>query len=274
MTSNRRSGDTGRGTGTGLAGFGLGGSRAASGPRARVSLWRTIVLAMVVVIGGIYAAPNLFPPRLRAAGHGGQLVAYVRRLPARGTCRRLGGGWRVGGRQGANRGRRPAARRRCGGAVARQRAAARLPEPARRGAPVRSGPQPRLDHARVAQGHRRRTDGLGARPQGRRALRAAGGHAGGAGQAPVRRGRENQGHAARGTRSLPEHGERGTGRHDPHGFRHRAASRPRRGDHRGGSSASPTTCSPRPTWTAGPASRSRCRRPRSTRSSPMPSSRT
>ena len=62
MTSNRRSGDTGRGTGTGLAGFGLGGSRAASGPRGRVSLWRAIVLAMVVVIGGIYAAPNLFPP--------------------------------------------------------------------------------------------------------------------------------------------------------------------------------------------------------------------
>ena len=62
MTSNRRSGDTGRGTGTGLAGFGLGGSRAASGPRGRVSLWRAIVLALVIVIGGIYAAPNLFPP--------------------------------------------------------------------------------------------------------------------------------------------------------------------------------------------------------------------
>ena len=62
MTSNRRGGDTGRGTGAGLVGFGLGGSRATPGPRARVSLWRTTVLAMVVVIGGIYAAPNLFPP--------------------------------------------------------------------------------------------------------------------------------------------------------------------------------------------------------------------
>ena len=41
MTSNRRSGDTGRG---------------------RALLWRTIVLAVVVVVGGIYAAPNLFPP--------------------------------------------------------------------------------------------------------------------------------------------------------------------------------------------------------------------
>ncbi len=61
MTSNRRSGDSGRTAGTGLAGFGLGGSRAASGP-ARASLWRAIVLAVVVVIGGIYAAPNLFPP--------------------------------------------------------------------------------------------------------------------------------------------------------------------------------------------------------------------
>ena len=60
MTSNRRSGDTGRATGAGLAGFGFGGSRA--GSRPRVSAWRIIVLAMVVVIGGIYAAPNLFPP--------------------------------------------------------------------------------------------------------------------------------------------------------------------------------------------------------------------
>ena len=61
MTSNRRSGDTGRGTGTGLAGFGLGGSRATPG-RAGASLWRAIVLAMVVVICGTYASPNLFPP--------------------------------------------------------------------------------------------------------------------------------------------------------------------------------------------------------------------
>ena len=61
MTSNRRSGDSGRATGTGLAGFGLGGSRATPG-RAGASLWRAIVLAMVVVICGIYAAPNLFPP--------------------------------------------------------------------------------------------------------------------------------------------------------------------------------------------------------------------
>ena len=44
MTSNRRSGDSGR------------------PGRARASLWRTIVLAVVVVIGAIYAAPNLFPP--------------------------------------------------------------------------------------------------------------------------------------------------------------------------------------------------------------------
>ena len=58
MPSSRRSGDT-RG---GLAGFGLGPSRQAPGPRARISLWRAIVLAAVVVIGGIYAAPNLFPP--------------------------------------------------------------------------------------------------------------------------------------------------------------------------------------------------------------------
>ena len=58
MPRNRRSGDTGGG----LAGFGLGGSRRPSGPRARFSLWRAIVLATVIVIGGIYAAPNLFPP--------------------------------------------------------------------------------------------------------------------------------------------------------------------------------------------------------------------
>ena len=44
MTSNRRSGDSGR------------------PGRTRASLWRTIVLAVVVVIGAIYAAPNLFPP--------------------------------------------------------------------------------------------------------------------------------------------------------------------------------------------------------------------
>ena len=44
MTSNRRSGDSGR------------------PGRPRASLWRTIVLAVVVVIGAIYAAPNLFPP--------------------------------------------------------------------------------------------------------------------------------------------------------------------------------------------------------------------
>ena len=61
MTRNRRSGDTGRATGTGLAGFGLGGSRATPG-RTGTSLWRAIVLAMVVVVCGIYAAPNLFPP--------------------------------------------------------------------------------------------------------------------------------------------------------------------------------------------------------------------
>ena len=47
MTRNRRSRDSGRATG-------FGGSRA--------SLWRTIVLAMVVVICGVYAAPNLFAP--------------------------------------------------------------------------------------------------------------------------------------------------------------------------------------------------------------------
>ena len=58
MPSNRRSGDTG----SGLAGFGLGGSRPPPGPRARFSPWRALVLATVIVIGGIYAAPNLFPP--------------------------------------------------------------------------------------------------------------------------------------------------------------------------------------------------------------------
>ena len=58
MPSNRRRGDTG----SGLPGFGLGGRRQPPGPRARFSLWRAIVLATVVVIGGIYAAPNLFPP--------------------------------------------------------------------------------------------------------------------------------------------------------------------------------------------------------------------
>ena len=61
MTSNRRSGASGRAAGTGLAGFGLGGSRATPG-RTGASLWRAIVLAMVVVICGIYASPNLFPP--------------------------------------------------------------------------------------------------------------------------------------------------------------------------------------------------------------------
>ncbi|MCY4013251.1 MAG: protein translocase subunit SecD [Gammaproteobacteria bacterium] len=58
MPRNRRRGDTG----SGLTGLGLGSSRQPPGPRARFSLWRAIVLAVVVVIGGIYAAPNLFPP--------------------------------------------------------------------------------------------------------------------------------------------------------------------------------------------------------------------
>ena len=58
MPRNHPRGDTG----SGLAGFGLRGPRQPPGPRARFSLWRAIVLATVIVIGGIYAAPNLFPP--------------------------------------------------------------------------------------------------------------------------------------------------------------------------------------------------------------------
>ena len=57
MPSNRRSG-----TGSGFAGFGFGGAGQPPDPRARFSLMRAIVLATVVVVGGIYAAPNLFPP--------------------------------------------------------------------------------------------------------------------------------------------------------------------------------------------------------------------
>ena len=48
------------GTGLSLAGFGLGGSRA-SAPNPAAA-WRIVVLAAIVTLGALYAAPNLFPP--------------------------------------------------------------------------------------------------------------------------------------------------------------------------------------------------------------------
>ena len=50
-----------RGTGgVGLIGF--GGSGARSGTGGRTALWRYVVFALIVVLGAVYAAPNLFPP--------------------------------------------------------------------------------------------------------------------------------------------------------------------------------------------------------------------
>ena len=56
MTSNRGPG------GSGLLGFGIGGSRAQRGPATRAAPWRYVVFMLVIAISGLYAAPNLFPP--------------------------------------------------------------------------------------------------------------------------------------------------------------------------------------------------------------------
>ncbi len=47
-------------TGLSLAGFGIGGARA-SAPNPAAA-WRIVVLAAIVLLGALYAAPNLFPP--------------------------------------------------------------------------------------------------------------------------------------------------------------------------------------------------------------------
>ena len=56
MTSNRGPG------GSGLLGFGIGGSRARQGPSTRPAPWRYVVFVLVIAISALYAAPNLFPP--------------------------------------------------------------------------------------------------------------------------------------------------------------------------------------------------------------------
>ena len=49
-------------SGLGMPGFGLPGRPRGGGPPGRVAPWRYLVFALVVTLGGLYAAPNLFPP--------------------------------------------------------------------------------------------------------------------------------------------------------------------------------------------------------------------
>ena len=45
-----------------MPGFGLPGGPRGGVPTGRVATWRYLVFALVVTLGGLYAAPNLFPP--------------------------------------------------------------------------------------------------------------------------------------------------------------------------------------------------------------------
>ena len=45
-----------------MPGFGLPGGPRRSGPTGRIAPWRYLVFGLVVTLGGLYAAPNLFPP--------------------------------------------------------------------------------------------------------------------------------------------------------------------------------------------------------------------
>ena len=45
-----------------MPGFGLPGGPRRGGATGRIAPWRYLVFALVVTLGGLYAAPNLFPP--------------------------------------------------------------------------------------------------------------------------------------------------------------------------------------------------------------------
>ena len=45
-----------------MPGFGLPGGPRRGGATGRIAIWRYLVFALVVTLGGLYAAPNLFPP--------------------------------------------------------------------------------------------------------------------------------------------------------------------------------------------------------------------
>ena len=45
-----------------MPGFGLPGRSRGGAPTGRVATWRYLVFALIVALGGLYAAPNLFPP--------------------------------------------------------------------------------------------------------------------------------------------------------------------------------------------------------------------
>ena len=45
-----------------MPGFGLPGGPRKGGPTGRIAPWRYLVFALVITLGGLYAAPNLFPP--------------------------------------------------------------------------------------------------------------------------------------------------------------------------------------------------------------------
>ena len=50
------------GLASGLLGLGLPGAGTRRADSARIGAWRYVLLAAVVAVGGVYAAPNLFPP--------------------------------------------------------------------------------------------------------------------------------------------------------------------------------------------------------------------
>lgn len=45
-----------------MPGFGLPGRPRGDPHAGRIALWRFLVFALVIALGGLYAAPNLFPP--------------------------------------------------------------------------------------------------------------------------------------------------------------------------------------------------------------------
>ena len=49
-------------SGLGMPGFGLPGGPRGGTSTGRLAPWRYLVFALVVTLGGLYAAPNLFPP--------------------------------------------------------------------------------------------------------------------------------------------------------------------------------------------------------------------
>ena len=49
-------------SGLGMPGFSLPGRKRGGGGGGRIAPWRYVVFALVIVLGGLYAAPNLFPP--------------------------------------------------------------------------------------------------------------------------------------------------------------------------------------------------------------------